>query len=196
MRAAAHTPDDSSAVTTKLILNILGFIYNSTSIYFITETVRKGGFRFIPIQSRSSGTYCRGGVCYSAADGTPSALRAPPQRGTPPASIGKYVVNKRSTSHICRRDEHCSSASHQRHSHSDPLPLLPRPSSREAYASSIVGEGLVTQPQTAPLCPPDTSPAGRLLPKASVNMSLTSEAHPPFAVGTSNAHPQDRKSVV
>ena len=35
----------------------------------------------------------------------------------------------------------------------------------KSYATSTVGEGLVAQPQTAPLCPLDTSPTGRPLPK-------------------------------
>ena len=41
---------------------------------------------------------------------------------------------------------------------SKPLPC-------KSYATSTVGEGLVAQPQTAPLCPLDTSPTGRHLPK-------------------------------
>ena len=38
-----------------------------------------------------------------------------------------------------------------------PQPILFITSSREAHPS-IVGRGLVAQPQTAPLCPSDTSP--------------------------------------
>ena len=44
----------------------------------------------------------------------------------------------------------------------------------------IVGEGLVAQPQTAPLCPSGTSPAGRLLPVHCQKITFSCGANPCF----------------
>ena len=47
-------------------------------------------------------------------------------------------------------------------------------------ATSLVGEGLVAQPQTAPLCPLGTSPTGRPLPKPFQSIPPKREANQLF----------------
>ena len=73
------------------------------------------------------------------------------------------------------------------HEHDVLITFLPRTSitrvGTDPYkftVTSIVGEGLVAQPQTAPLCPLGTSPTGRPLPKRFRYMSQKREADNAF----------------